>query len=132
MSLEQLRDEPYIRLTTFRKSGKAVPTPIWFTADDSSLYVWTPRDSGKVKRIRAGSPVELVASDFGGKNTHGPRFTGKAQLMDDPGSERVRRMIIGKYGIVGFFSIYGSILRGGRKRTIGVEITLDADGPTSG
>jgi PPOX class probable F420-dependent enzyme len=123
--LEQLRPEPYIWLTTFRKSGKAVGTPIWFTSDDSRLYVWTPRDSGKVKRIRAGSPVEVVACDFGGKNTHGPTFAGTARLLDEGDSERVRKMIISKYGVAGFFSIYGSILRGGRKRTIGVEITLD-------
>lgn len=123
--LEQLRPEPYIRLTTFRKSGKAVGTPIWFTSDDSRLYVWTPRDSGKVKRIRAGSPVEVVACDFAGKNTHGPTVAGTARLLDDDASERVRKMIISKYGVVGFFSIYASILRGGRKRTVGVEITLN-------
>lgn len=124
-AIEQFRREPYIRLTTFRKSGKAVGTPIWFTADDSRLYVWTPRDSGKVKRIRAGSPVEVIACDFGGKKTHGPTATGSARLLDDEDSERVRKMIIKKYGIAGFLSIYASILRGGRKRTIGVEITLE-------
>ncbi|MGH3431706.1 MAG: PPOX class F420-dependent oxidoreductase [Thermocrispum sp.] len=127
--MEQLREEKYVLLTTYRKNGKAVATPLWFATDpenDGKVYVWTPRDSGKVKRVRAGSRVEVVACDFSGKTTHGDPFTGTAELLDEAGTERVRRLLMRKYGLVGFLTVYGSILRGGRKRTLAIEITPSA------
>jgi hypothetical protein len=30
----------YINLTTFRKNGQAVPTPVWFVVRDGRLYVY--------------------------------------------------------------------------------------------
>lgn len=123
--LQRLGREQYVQLTTFRKSGKAVATPTWVVADDHELYIWSERDSGKVKRVRAGSRAEVTACDLRGAKTHGATVGGKPRLLDDKDSERVRQLIIKKYGVFGFLTIYGSILRGGRRRTIGIAITLD-------
>lgn len=122
--VQALRSEKFIQLTTFRKSGKAVATPVWFAAEGGKLYVWSARDAGKVKRVRAGSKAELVACDLAGKKTHGPTYSGSTRLLDDEGSERVRQLMIKKYGMLGRVTIYGSILRGGRNRTVGIEIEL--------
>src|SRR5215210_6903940 len=51
-SFEALRKRKYVNLTTFRKSGEAVDTTVWFALVDGRVYVQTGRDSGKVKRIR--------------------------------------------------------------------------------
>lgn len=123
--LERLAREQYILLTTFRKNGEGVSTPIWLGADDGELVVWTPRDSWKVKRLRRDPRVEVTACDFSGKKTHGATVTGTGRLLDDEGSDRVRSLIRGKYGIMGWISVFGSILRGGKRRTIGVAIELD-------
>ena len=37
----------YVSLTTFRRSGAAVTTPVWAAPDGESLIVWTRADSGK-------------------------------------------------------------------------------------
>ncbi|GAA5114621.1 PPOX class F420-dependent oxidoreductase [Haloechinothrix salitolerans] len=124
-ALRRLADEKYVQLTTFRRDGTPVPTPIWAVADDGELFVWTERNSGKVKRLRNNPRVEVTACDLRGKRTHGESVSGTARLLDDAETDRVRKLLGRKYGVLGFLGVVGSILRGGKKRTIGVGITLD-------
>lgn len=123
--LDRLAEEPYVLLTTFRAGGEAVPTPVWVARMDSELVVWTERKAGKVKRLRRNPAVELVACDFRGRNTKGATVTGTARVLADEDSERVRRAIARKYGVVGRVSMFLSRLRGGRQRTVGLAVTLD-------
>src|SRR4051794_10077287 len=53
-------DGKYALLVTFRRNGRAIPTPIWFGLNGENLYVRTEADSAKVKRIRRNADV-LVA-----------------------------------------------------------------------
>lgn len=69
-----------INLTTFRKSGDAVPTPVWFVVLQGKLYVRTQADSGKVKRTRNNGRVELAPSTVRGK-TVGPTTEGEARVL---------------------------------------------------
>ncbi len=78
-----------INLTTFRKSGDAVPTPVWFVVLEDKLYVRTEASSGKVKRIRNNGRVELAPSTVRGK-TVGPTMEGKARVLG-PGEENLAR-----------------------------------------
>jgi PPOX class probable F420-dependent enzyme len=120
---ERLAGEKYVMLTTFRKNGDRVGTPLWLAVDDGELVVWTVRNSGKVKRIRNSGRVEVQACDSRGNTTHGEVAAGEARLLDDKATERVRDVIAKKYGIVGQITIFFSRLRG-RDRTIGVAIKL--------
>jgi hypothetical protein len=45
-SLEALRDARFISVTTFRRSGEGVATPVEFVARDGAIYVRTLADSG--------------------------------------------------------------------------------------
>ena len=58
-TLEDLADERFVSLTTFRKNGVGVPTPVWIGRDGDALVVTTPVGSGKVKRLRNNPNVEL-------------------------------------------------------------------------
>ena len=42
----------YIALTTFRRDGTPVSTPVWFVREGNALVVTTQGTSGKVRRIR--------------------------------------------------------------------------------
>jgi PPOX class probable F420-dependent enzyme len=66
-SLESLRGHRNALLHTFRKSGEAVPTPVWFGLADGKLYFRTYADSAKVKRIRANPRVLIGPCDVRGK-----------------------------------------------------------------
>ncbi|WP_020671545.1 PPOX class F420-dependent oxidoreductase [Amycolatopsis nigrescens] len=121
---ERLSAEKYVVVTTFRKSGDPVPTPVWIAGDNGELVLWSERKAGKVKRIRNNGDVTVQACDLRGKSTHGPVVNGKARLLDDEGSERVRRAVARKYGIVGQVTMFFSRLRGPKDRTVGVAIEL--------
>ena len=50
--------ERYLSLATWRKSGKEVRTPVWFAqdlSDPKKLWIYTNRNSGKVKRVTSAS-----------------------------------------------------------------------------
>jgi PPOX class probable F420-dependent enzyme len=51
-TLDELGSAKYVSLTTYRKDGTAVPTPVWMVRDGDELAVWTNARTGKVKRIR--------------------------------------------------------------------------------
>ncbi|GAA3579122.1 PPOX class F420-dependent oxidoreductase [Amycolatopsis ultiminotia] len=119
---ERLTAEKYVLLTTFRRDGRAVPTPVWAAADGDELVVWSAREAGKVKRIRNSGEVRLQACDIRGR-THGTEIRGEARLLDAAGTERANKLIARKYGLVAHVTMFFSRLRGGRERSIGIGLT---------
>ena len=71
----------YVSLTTFRRTGAPVPTPVWAVPDGESLIVWTRAESGKVKRLRHTSRVTLAPCDVRGRVTS-PAVEGRAEFVD--------------------------------------------------
>ena len=93
----EIHDQKYISLTTFRKSGVGVSTPLWFAERDGKLYVVTEKTSGKSKRIRNNPNVKVAACTIRGKIT-GPEFAGMARFLPDgEESTAARRSIRKKY-----------------------------------
>ncbi len=103
MSEDQANDfsvvegQKYVSLTTFRKSGKPVPTPVWFVEKNDKLCVWTQLNSGKVKRLRHDSRVTLAPCTMGGK-VIGPTVEGIARIVSPQEKEEVRLLLLAKYG----------------------------------
>ncbi|GAB2973467.1 PPOX class F420-dependent oxidoreductase [Amycolatopsis acidiphila] len=120
--IDVLKDEKYVLLTTYRKDGTPVPTPVWAATDGGELMLWSERKAGKVKRIRRDGTVRVQGCDLRGRQTHGPEVTGTARLLDDEGTERVRRLIARKYGLVGRVTMFFSRLRGPKDRTVGIAV----------
>ncbi|MEU5788321.1 PPOX class F420-dependent oxidoreductase [Micromonospora purpureochromogenes] len=121
--LDRLAAEKYVLLTTFRKDGRAVPTPVWAVRDGDTLAVWTAADSGKVKRIRRDGTVTVAPCDVRGR-PRGPAVPGHAVLCSPEESNRVRDLIKRKYRLLGRLSLLGSRLRRGERGTIGIRITV--------
>ncbi|MEU9375759.1 PPOX class F420-dependent oxidoreductase [Streptomyces sp. NPDC048255] len=98
MTMEELGRARYVSLTTFRKDGTPVATPVWAVADGGELYVWTRSDSWKVKRIRRDGRVTVTACDVRGRVEEGAAVReGRARLLDEEGLRRVRRLMSRKY-----------------------------------
>jgi PPOX class probable F420-dependent enzyme len=57
--LDQFSDQTYLNLETFRRNGAGMKTPVWFVQQGEKLYVRTIADSGKVKRIRNISRINI-------------------------------------------------------------------------
>lgn len=62
-----LRSATYMSLATYRKNGDAVCTPVWFAEAGGKLYVFTQRESGKVKRLRNSVRARVAACDVRGR-----------------------------------------------------------------
>lgn len=75
--------ERYISLATFRKSGKAVSTPVWCALAGGRFYVFTEGTSGKVKRLRNGSRIRVAPCTATGKVT-GEWIDGSGRIVTDP------------------------------------------------
>jgi len=122
--VERLGRSSYLLVTTFRKDGTPVPTPVWVGRDGDELIVWTQSTAGKVKRIRNNPTVELAECDFRGR-PRGETVKGTARILDEDGTERGRRVLRKKYGITGHITIGASKLFRGRHGTVCVAIRVD-------
>jgi PPOX class probable F420-dependent enzyme len=123
-TLDRLSAEKYLLLTTFRKDGRAVPTPVWAVRDGEALAVWTRADSGKVKRIRRSGEVTVAPCDVRGR-PHGPAVPARATLYGGAETRRVRDLLKHKYRLIGRLSLLGSRLRRGEGGTVGIRVTLN-------
>ncbi|HEX5406656.1 MAG TPA: PPOX class F420-dependent oxidoreductase [Pseudonocardiaceae bacterium] len=108
--LDRLAAENYVLLTTFRKDGSAVPTPVWVARDGDELLVYSAPDAGKVKRIRRDGTVRVGACDVRGR-PKGDDVPGHARLLDDAGVRRTLDLIKQKYGLLARITMLGSKLR---------------------
>jgi hypothetical protein len=67
-------------LTTFRKDGRSVATPVWFAEVNGVVYVNTSPNAGKLKRIRNNSRVTVAPCNQSGK-VNGPLSEGTAREL---------------------------------------------------
>ena len=94
----------YVQLETFRRDGRAVPTPVWIAGDAARLYAFSMQSAGKVKRVRATGRVRLAPCTMRGK-VLGEAVEGRARVLSDPEEEqRVRNIMLRKYPVGGWFS----------------------------
>ena len=84
---EPLKGERYINLATFRRTGKAVETAVWFVAMNDRYFVYTGSGSGKVKRVR-NSPRARIAACGSRGEVHGAWLDAEAFIVGDGGVER--------------------------------------------
>lgn len=108
MTFEAMHPERYMSLTTYRKSGKAVPTPVWFAPVDDKLVVMTIVDSGKVKRLRHTAEVEIAPCTMRGDIT-GATMPARGRIISDPEEARgAHKALMRKYNwqLVIFLILY--------------------------
>jgi PPOX class probable F420-dependent enzyme len=91
-----IRGQKYVSLTTYRKNGVAVATPVWFGEEDNKLYVMTRSKFGKYKRIRNNPQVRVAPCTIRGKVT-GPEFAATARILPIEDHARARAAINRKY-----------------------------------
>ncbi|MEU1472389.1 PPOX class F420-dependent oxidoreductase [Streptomyces sp. NPDC005761] len=126
MSLQDFARSEYVSLTTYRKDGTPVATPVWAAADGEELFVWTKSDSWKVKRLRNDSRVLVTVCDVRGRIAEGaPSAEGTGRLLDEKGTNGARRAIARKYTWKYWLLDYPAmIVRLGKRPQTGIAITF--------
>ena len=98
-----ISDEKYIALTTYRKNGEGVVTPVWVNpVSDGRIGFWTSMGSGKTKRMTNNAQVTVQASDARGraKKDSAP-LTGTAEMIQSgPLFDEVQAKGKKKYGLM--------------------------------
>ncbi len=96
---DQFVDQKTVALTTFRKDGTPVPTPVSIVVDGDRAYFRTWHTTGKAKRLRRNPEVEVAPSTFGGKQIGAP-MRARARLLSEADSKAVRRALTRKYPLL--------------------------------
>jgi PPOX class probable F420-dependent enzyme len=119
--LDELGAARYVSLTTYRRDGTPVVTPVWVVRDGDHLAVWTNVKTGKVKRVRRNPAVTLAPCTFRGRLLGEPA-PGHASLMAQAETVELLRLIRRKYGITGWLTV----LRARRRpeTAAGIRISL--------
>lgn len=94
--LAQFTGKKYLNLESYRKSGAAVRTPLWFAEETGVPYVYSLADSGKVKRIRNDARGRVVPCTLRGA-PRGEWVEGRAQILDAAGAAHGHHLLRRKY-----------------------------------
>ena len=62
-------DSRYIALTTYRRDGRPVTTPVWAVTMEGKYYVFTTNSTGKAKRVRATGRVRFAPCSMNGRRS---------------------------------------------------------------
>lgn len=117
----------YVRLTTFRRSGAAVATAVWAAPAGDALVVMTGSTTGKAKRLRHTSRVELSECDLRGRVRPGAAVVhATAELVTDPEAQRpLLAALHRKYGWQArAFEAVEGVLRRIRPAAVGEVVVL--------
>jgi PPOX class probable F420-dependent enzyme len=95
----QFIGQSYLNLETYRRSGEAMPTPVWFIEEDGMFYIRTMRNAGKVKRVRNVSRVRIMPCGQRGE-PRGEWVEGQATIVDEAASAHVNGLLNRKYGLL--------------------------------
>jgi PPOX class probable F420-dependent enzyme len=126
----RIGDEKFVALTTFKKDGTPVATPMWIARDGAHLVVWTPAEAWKVKRARRDPRVEMTPCSRTGKVAPGaPVLHGTAEVVTDTAAvDRAEALIKAKYGLqFRIITALEALLSRGRKPRVALQIS-----PTAG
>ncbi len=86
----------YLSITSYKRDGRGVATPVWFVQREGRLLVQTDAASGKVKRIRRNPQVQVAICTASGR-LRGEPVPAVAQILPVSEISLVERLIADKY-----------------------------------
>ena len=115
----------YLSVTSFKRDGSGVATPVWFVVDGGRLLVQTDSDSFKVRRIRRNATVEVAPCSAGGRLTAAP-VRGRAEIVPTEEFAHVEELLARKYRLdrIVILPLYRLVQRLRGKRPGGTETVL--------
>jgi uncharacterized protein len=96
-SFTSLTKHQFINLTTYRKNGQPVTTPVWFALDGDRLVGMSQPQTGKVKRIRNNPRVSVAPCTVSGRALGEP-IAGAARLLSSEEWTAAKNALKRKYG----------------------------------
>ena len=111
--LEALFPGRYLSVTSFKRDGTGVATPVWFVSDGRRLFALTDLHSAKVRRVRRNSRVLVALCRVGGK-LRSELVPARAEVLTATSElERVQALLMKRYAMS--YRLVMSIYRLGRR-----------------
>ena len=121
----------YLSVTSFKRDGTGVATPLWFVSDGRRLFALTDLHSAKVRRIRRNPQVLVAPCGPNGKLRRGAVPARVEVLTATPELERVQKLLIERYKlsyrVVMLFYRIGRRLRGQQSVADGAALAITVD-----
>ena len=123
--LEEIGRSRYVSLTTYRRDGTGVATPVWHVVHGGEILVVSEAEAWKVRRIRNNSHVVVTVCDFRGRIAPGAASTeGTARLLDEADTQTVRARLARKYVLSRWGNRFARLLHVRRPPVIGIAVTF--------
>jgi PPOX class probable F420-dependent enzyme len=121
----------YLSITTFKRDGTGIATPVWFVPDGTRLFAFTDLHSAKIRRVRRNPHVLVASCRPWGKLRREPVPARAEVLTDTADLERVRELLLPRYNIsyrvVMFFYRLGRRVRGEQTVADGAALAITLD-----
>lgn len=119
--LDRFAEQRTVLLSSFRRDGSAVGTPVNIAVEDDHAFVRSFDAAWKVKRMRRNPVVEVAPSTFGGK-PQGPPTRFRARQLKGAEAAHAADLIEAKHPILqGILVPLGHRVK--RVRTLHFELT---------
>ena len=114
----------YIALTTYRRDGRPVTTPVWAVQLEGKLYVVTSKSTGKTRRVRTTGRVRFAPCNANGRRILGEwqEATGRI-VQDEARRSEALAALQRKYGWQLFLAMLVYRLRGFYRERVVLELT---------
>jgi PPOX class probable F420-dependent enzyme len=131
LNFEELFPGRYLSVTSFKRDGTPVATPVWFVSDGERLFAFTDLHSAKILRIRR-NPHVLVASCRPDGKLRREQISAHAEVLtSDAELERVQTLLLARYKVsyrvVMLFYRLGRRLRGKKSVAEGAALAITVD-----
>jgi PPOX class probable F420-dependent enzyme len=114
----------YIALTTYRRDGRPVTTPVWLVALEEKFYVFTASNTGKARRVRATGRVRFAPCSMNGRRILGEWREGTGCVVQDEAlRHRAMAALQRKYGWQLSVALLVYRLRGLHRQRVVLELT---------
>lgn len=129
--LDALFPGRFVSVTSFKRDGTGVATPVWFVSDGDRLFAFTDRHSPKVRRIRRNPHVLVASCRVDGKLRQAPIAAHADVLTADADFTRVQGLLLDhyrfSYRMVMLFYRLGRRLRGKQSVADGAVLAITVD-----
>jgi uncharacterized protein len=121
----------YLSVTSFKRDGTGIATPVWFVSDGSRLFAFTDLHSPKVWRIRRNPHVLVASCWVNGRLRMRPVGAQAEVLTTTAELEHVRELLLARYGVsyrvVMLFYRLGRRMRGKQSVADGAALAITVE-----
>ena len=113
--------EKYVNLSTQKKDGSFINTPVWFAqdGDKNDFYIFSAGEAGKVKRIRNFSSVKVAICDARGSSAASDVYKRQELIDEEEFKIRAYKHLNQKYGLtIKVFNFFSKLFGKYKKRQV--------------